>query len=50
MQQFCPDSSKYKLEDDYRTRWVERIEEMDVFEDLFVLVYHFGLHWKKTTI
>ena len=37
---FCPDSSKYKLKDVCRTIWVERIEGMNVFEDLFVPVYH----------
>ena len=38
--QVCPDSSKHKLKDFSRTRWVERIEGMDVFADLFVPVYH----------
>ena len=37
---FCPDSSKYKLKDVCRTIWVEWIEGMNVFEDLFVPVYH----------
>ena len=36
----CPDSTKHKLKDVYRTRWVERIKGMDVFQELFVpLVY-----------
>ena len=45
--QFCPDSSKHKLKDVFRTRWVERIEGMDVFEDLFVPVYHSWLTMKE---
>ena len=45
--QFFPDSSKDKLIDICRTRWVERIEGMDVFEDLFVPVYHFLLTVKE---
>ena len=36
--QVCPDSSKHKLKDFSRTRWVERIEGMDVFEDLFIIL------------
>ena len=37
---YCPESLKHKLEDVWRTRWVERIEGMDVFEELFVPVYY----------
>ena len=37
---FRPDSSKRKLKNVCRTRWIERIEGMDVLEDLFVPVYH----------
>ena len=36
----CPESLKHKLKDVCRTRWVEIIEGMDVFEELFVPVYH----------
>ena len=45
--QFCPDSSKYKLKDVCRTRWVEQIEGMDVFEDLFVTFYRSLLTMKE---
>ena len=45
--QFCPDSSKNKLKDVCRTRWVEIIERIDVFEDLFVPVYHSLLAMKE---
>ena len=37
--QFCPDSSKHKLKDICGTRWVERIEGKDAFDDLFMPVY-----------
>ena len=46
--QFCPDSSKHKLKDVCRTRWVERIGGMNVFEDLFVPVYHSLLTIKES--
>ena len=45
--QFCPDSSKHKLKDVCRTRWVEQIEGMDVFEDLFVPFYRSLLTMKE---
>ena len=45
--QFCPDSSKTKLKYVCRTRWVERIEGMGVFEVLFVPVYHSFLTMKE---
>ena len=45
--QFCPDSSKHKLKDVCRTRRVEKIERMDVFEDLLVPVYHSLLTMKE---
>ena len=38
--QFCPDSSKHKLNDVCRIRWVKRIEGMDASEELFVPVHH----------
>ena len=46
-QQFYPDSSKHKLKDVCRTRWVERIEGIDVFEDFSVPVCHSLLTIKK---
>ena len=47
---FCPDVSKHKLKDVCRTRWVERIEGMDVFQDLFVPVYHSLLTVKENSV
>ena len=38
---------KHKLKDVCRTRWVERIEGMDVFEELFVPVYYSLLVMKE---
>ena len=37
---YCTESLKHKLKDVCRTRWVERIEGMDVFEEFFVPVYY----------
>ena len=34
------DSKKTRLPDVCRTRWVERIEGLDTFEELFVSVYN----------
>ena len=45
--QVFPDSSKHKPKDICRTRWVQRIEGMDVFQELFVPVYHFLLTVKE---
>ena len=45
--QFCPDSSKLKVKVVCRTRWVERIEGINVFEGLFVPVYHSLLTLKE---
>ena len=44
---YCPESLKHKLKDVCRTRWVERIEGMDVFEELFVPVYYSLLVMKE---
>lgn len=35
IKRFCSDSRKLKLKDVCRTRWVERINGLDVFEELF---------------
>ena len=32
----CPESSRKKLHDVCRTRWIERVDGLDVFQDLFV--------------
>ena len=45
--QFCPYSSKHKLKDVCRIGWVEQIEGMDVFQDLFVPVYRSLLIMKE---
>lgn len=34
--QHCPDARKSKLQSACKTRWVERIESLDTFEELFV--------------
>ena len=44
---YCQESLKHKLKDVCRTRWVERIEGMDVFEELFVPVYYSLLVMKE---
>ena len=44
---YCPESLKHKLKDVCRTRWVERIEGMDVFEEFFVPVYYSLLVMKE---
>ena len=36
---YCPESLKHKLRDACRTRWVERLEVMDILEELFVPLY-----------
>ena len=36
---YCPDSRKSKLKDVCRTRWVERIVGLDLFEELFVAIF-----------
>ena len=41
---YCPDSKKKKLKDVCRTRWVERVDGMDVFQELFIAIF---LHWRK---
>ena len=43
----CQESLKHKLKDVWRTRWFERIESMDVFEELFVPVYYSLLVMKE---
>ena len=43
---YCPEFLKHQLKDVCRTRWVERIEFMDAFEELFVPVY-FSLVMKE---
>ena len=40
IEEYSPDSSKRKLKDICRTRWVERIEGLDVFYELFVPLFH----------
>ena len=45
--QFCSGSSKHKPKDVRRARLVERKEGMDVFEDVFVPVYHSLLTMKE---
>ena len=37
--EYSPDSKKKKLKDVCRTRWVERVDGMDVFEELFVPIF-----------
>ena len=44
---YCTESLKHELKDVCRTRWVERIEGMDVFEELFVPVYYSLLVMKE---
>ena len=44
---YCPESLKHKLKDVCKTRWVKRIEDMDVFKELFVPVYYSLLVMKK---
>ena len=44
---YCPESLKHKLKNICRTGWVERIEGMDVFEELFVPVYYSLLVMKE---
>ena len=44
---YCPESLKHKLKDFCRTRWIERIEGMDVFKELFVPVYYSLLVMKE---
>ena len=44
---YCTESLKHKLQDVCRTRWVERIEGIDVFEELFVPVYYSLLVMKE---
>ena len=44
---YCPESLKHKLKDVCRTRWVEKIEGMDVFKEPFVPVYYSLLVMKK---
>ena len=44
---YCPESLKHKLKDVCRTRWVERIEGVDVLEELFVPVYYALLVMKE---
>ena len=36
---YCPDSKKTKLKDVCRTRWVERVDGMDLFQELFVPIF-----------
>ena len=44
---YCTESLKHELKDVCRTRWVKRIEGMDVFEELFVPVYYSLLVMKE---
>ena len=44
---YCPESLKHKPKDVCRTRWVERIEGIDVFEESFVPVYYSLLVMKE---
>ncbi|XP_057290939.1 52 kDa repressor of the inhibitor of the protein kinase-like [Hydractinia symbiolongicarpus] len=37
--QYCPNSDKSKLKDVCRTRWIERIDGMEVFQELYVAIY-----------
>ena len=37
---YCSESLKHNIKDVCRTRWVERIEGMDIFEKPFVPVYY----------
>ena len=37
---YFPESLKHKFKDVGRTRWVEKVEGVDVFEELFVPVYY----------
>ena len=55
--EFCPSSTSKKLRDPSRTRWVERIKDLDLFIELFqplwstleaMRVNSFGIHNKKT--
>ena len=36
---YCPDSNKMKLKDVCRTRWIERVNGMDIFQELFVPIF-----------
>ena len=36
--EICPDTKKTKLKDVCRTRWLERIDGLDTFEELFVAI------------
>ena len=36
---YCPDSRKMKLKDVCRTRWIERVNGLDTFEELFVPIF-----------
>ena len=47
---YCPESLKHKLKDVCRTRWFERIESMDVFEELFAPVYYSLLAMKENIV
>ena len=35
----CPESQKMKLRDVCRTRWIERVKGMDIFQELFVAIF-----------
>ena len=37
---YCPESRKKKLIDVCRTRWLEKLEGLDVFQDLYVPIFH----------
>ena len=37
---FAPDVDKIFLKDDCRTRWIERANGMDTFEELFIPIIH----------
>ena len=36
---YCPESKKLKLKDVCRTRWIERINGMDIFQELFIPIF-----------
>ena len=44
---YSPEFLKQKLKDACRTGWIERIESMDVFEEIFILVYYALLVMKE---
>ncbi|XP_046861158.1 52 kDa repressor of the inhibitor of the protein kinase-like [Xenia sp. Carnegie-2017] len=40
VEDYCPHSGKSKLKDVCRTRWIERIDGLDIFQELFLPIFH----------